>query len=193
MAFYAWSENDNSSSGSWRVQEAGPLSTNGSGPSSACHGTERGGWFLEPGREGENEQAKKKRICKNNDHITARSSHHKHVSCGHVFVHHKPGVLLSTNPGPLTQSHGEPTCGDTTDDVTPAGSEELCMFFFSLLFSLHFNTLIINPRLAGQTRPTEPSNLAGNWITNDIKRSNFILLCHTQGINQSKQINTKTL
>lgn len=150
-----------------------------------------GSWSLE--EKVKMSKPKKKKISKNNDDITARPSHHKHVSCGHVFVHHKPGVLLSTNPGPLTQSHGEPTCGDTTDDVTPAGSEELCMFFFSLLLSLHFNTLIINPRLAGQTRPTQPSNLAGNWITNGIKRSNFILLCHTQGINQSKQINTKTL
>lgn len=37
-----------------------------------------------------------------------RYKYHKHVSSGDVFVHHKPGIPLSSYPRPLAQCQSEP-------------------------------------------------------------------------------------
>lgn len=42
------------------------------------------------------------------DYFDAIFKYHKHVSSGDVFVHHKPGLPLSSYPGPLAQCQSEP-------------------------------------------------------------------------------------
>lgn len=35
-------------------------------------------------------------------------AHHKHIPSCDIFVHHKQGVSLASDPRPLAQSQGEP-------------------------------------------------------------------------------------
>lgn len=39
--------------------------------------------------------------------------YHKHVSGGDVFVHHEPGIPLSSYPRPLAQGQSEPAWTNT--------------------------------------------------------------------------------